>query len=82
MIGPGFAYKTCDCEDFPCCGHNDVDPDWEPDPYDAEAEFYEDGPLATWKHDPGRDGTACVSCCEVVDEVDVDGWCRECFEPF
>lgn len=34
-IGGGFAYKTCQCEDFPCCGHNDVDPNWEPDPYDA-----------------------------------------------
>lgn len=45
MIGPGFAYKTCDCEDFPCCGHNDVDPYWEPDPedfYDEEDEWYED----------------------------------------
>ena len=30
----GYAYKTCECEDFPCCGHNDVDPGWEPDPVD------------------------------------------------
>jgi len=41
-IGGGFAHKTCDCEDWPCCGHNDVDPNWEPDPYDVEADFYED----------------------------------------
>ena len=36
MIGGGFAYKTCSCEDFPCCGHNDVDPNWQPDPYDDD----------------------------------------------
>lgn len=32
----GYSYKTCECEDFPCCGHNDVDPNWEPDPYDID----------------------------------------------
>jgi hypothetical protein len=36
VIGGGFAYKTCQCEDFPCCGHNDVDPNWEPDESDMQ----------------------------------------------
>jgi hypothetical protein len=35
----GYAYKTCQCEDFPCCGHNDVDPNWQPDPYDDHDDF-------------------------------------------
>jgi hypothetical protein len=38
----GVPYRTCECEDFPCCGHNDVDPNWEPDISDTEADFYED----------------------------------------
>ena len=42
MIGGGFAYKTCECEDFPCCGHNDVDPSWEPDPYDMDEDYYDE----------------------------------------
>jgi hypothetical protein len=35
----GYAHKTCDCEDYPCCGHNDVDPNWAPDPYDEYDEY-------------------------------------------
>lgn len=51
-IGGGFAYKVCDCEDAPCCGHNDVDPGWSPDPYD-EWEMSED------PYDPDE---WCVGC--------------------
>lgn len=34
----GYAHRpsTCDHEDFPCCGCNDEDPSWEPDPSDYE----------------------------------------------
>jgi len=35
-----YAYKTCKCEDFPCCGHDDVDPYWEPDPYSGTDDDY------------------------------------------
>jgi hypothetical protein len=38
----GYAYKTCNCEDFPCCGHNDVDPHWQPDPYDDYEQDHDD----------------------------------------
>lgn len=49
----GYDLKTCDCEDFPCCGHNDVDPNWEPDPYDEPINF------GGWSDD---DVTMCSQC--------------------
>lgn len=50
----GYSYRTCQCEDFPCCGHNDVDPNWEPDPYDA----YDEG-----DYDEGEEpDPSCVLC--------------------
>lgn len=44
MYGYSYRPSSCTCEDFPCCGCNDVDPDWQPDPYDAydNNDFYDD----------------------------------------
>lgn len=56
MIAPGYSYRTCQCEDFPCCGCNDVDPNWEPDPY----EEYDDE--AYDRHDDEEDRSFRAFC--------------------
>jgi hypothetical protein len=65
----GYDYKTCQCEDFPCCGHNDVDPNWQPDPYDSYDDFdYH-----------GEPDVACMHCGdEATVELDGEQLCEPC----
>lgn len=70
MIGGGFAHKVCSCEDFPCCGHNDVDPNWQPDPID-QMEDWENYDIG-----PGDPQYYCGTCHEPGDDYDTD--CENC----